>query len=133
MTKKEQMKIEERNSKLVSQALREIAFNRRYKQGKIRNWQKNENMYYGFKLPAAESRANVDLGLMQDFVHELLSKIDNPLVFKFTKRKEAQLKRVARLNALRIIEQNNDFWDIKDLAGKKQAIIYGRAIYCYYA
>jgi hypothetical protein len=38
---------------------------------------------------------------MQEFVHTWLSKIDNPLTFKFTKRKESQLKRVERLNALR--------------------------------
>ena len=90
-------------------------------------------MYYGKKAASTESRANVDLGRMQEFVHTLLSKIDNPLVFKFVKRKESQLKRVARLNALRTIDQNNDAWDIKDLVGKKQAIIYGRAIYSYYA
>jgi hypothetical protein len=118
---------------IIAQALSEIAFARRYKQGKITNWQKNENMYYGKKQTSTEARANVDLGRMQEFVHTLLSKIDNPLVFKFTKRKEAQLQRVQRLNALREIDQQNGDWDIKDLAGKKQAIIYGRAIYSYYA
>ena len=43
------------------------------------------------------SRANVDLGQMQRARPHLLSKIDNPLTFKFEKRKESQLKRVARL------------------------------------
>lgn len=118
---------------ITSQAIKEIEFARQYKQGKVSNWQKNENLYYGKKESTTESRANVELGQMQEFVHTLLSKIDNPLVFKFVKRKEAQLQRVNRLNGLRIIDQQNDFWDIKDLVGKKQAIIYGRTVYAYYA
>ncbi len=119
--------------KIVAQALQEIQFDRTYKQGKVSNWRKNENLYYGKKETSTESVANVDLGRMQEFVHSLLSKIDEPLVFKFTKRKESQLRRAQRLNALRIVDQQKDDWDIKDLVGKKQAVIYGRAIYSYYA
>jgi hypothetical protein len=123
----------DKRDKIVSQALEELIFARRYKQGKVKNWQKNEDLYYGKKDAPLESRANVDLGRMQEFVHSLLSKIDNPLVFKFVKRKESQLKRVKRLNALRQVDQQSGDWDIKDIAGKKQAVIYGRAIYAYYA
>jgi hypothetical protein len=119
--------------KIAAQIKTEIQFSRLYKQGKIRNWQKNEQMYYGYKLPVSDSRANVELGLMQSYVHSLLSKIDNPLHFKFVKRKESQLKRAARLNALRQSDSQAGFWDLKDIAGKKQAVIYGRAIYAYYA
>lgn len=118
---------------IIAQSLKEIAFARQYKKGKIKNWQKNESMYYGDKAPTTESRANVDLSRMQEFVHTLLSKIDNPLVFKFLKRKEAQLKRVLRLNSLRDSDQKTDYWDIKDIVGKKQGIIYGRAVFAYYA
>lgn len=113
---------------IIAQALREIQFARTYKQGKTRNWQLNEDMYYGKKLNFETSRANVDLGRMQEFVHTLLSKIDNPLTFKYTKRKNSQLKRVARLNALRQADADEGNWDIKDLVGKKQGTIYGRVI-----
>lgn len=135
----------ETREKIVAQALQEVAFARQYKQGKIRNWKINENLYYSRKGAASSpaydgttvdnstSRANVDLGQMSSFVHTLLSKIDNPLVFKYTKRKESQLQRVKLLNALRVSDQQKDDWDIKDIVGKKQAIIYGRAIYSYYA
>jgi len=123
----------EKRDKIIAQALQEITFARTYKQGKIRNWQKNEDLYYSKKVTTPDSRANVDLGRMQEFVHTLLSKIDNPLIFKFTKRKESQLKRVTRLNSIRVIDQENDFWDLKDIVGKKQGIIYGRTIYAYYA
>src|SRR5438270_716817 len=123
----------EKRDKIVAQALQELAFARRYKQGKVKNWQKNEQLYYGKKDTPLESRANVDLGRMQEFVHTWLSKIDNPLVFKYVKRKESQLKRVARLNALRTIDQSRDDWDIKDIAGKKQGAIYGRSIFSFYS
>lgn len=96
-------------------------------------WRTNEDLYYGRKISSDTSRANVDLGRMQEFIHTLLSKIDNPLTFRFLKRKNAELKRVERLNALKAIDQEEGDWNIKDLAGKKQALLYGRAIYSYYA
>jgi len=119
--------------KIVAQALQNMEFARRYKQGKIQSWEKNEALYYSKKESTQESRANVDLGQMQEHVHTLLSKIDSPLTFKFVKRKESQLKRVERLNALRDYDANRDFWDMKDIAGKKQCILYGRAIFSYAA
>lgn len=115
------------------QSIKEIVFSRTYKQGKVKNWQKNEEMYYGKKTVTTESRANVDLGRMQEFVHTLLSKVNEPLVFKFQKGKESQLKRVQMLNSLVQIDKERDNWDIKDLVAKKQCILYGRAIYSYTA
>lgn len=116
-----------------NQIKNEMEFARRYKQGKISTWQKNEQMYYGKKEKTDDARANVALGRMQEYVHTLLSKVDNPLTFTYTKRKDSQLKRVARMNSLKDIDSKRDFWDLKDLVGKKQAIIYGRAIYFYSA
>ena len=123
----------ETRAKIISQALNEVAFARNYKQSKTGNWKLNEDLYYGRKAKSIESRANVDLGQMASFVHTILSKVDNPLVFKFTKRKESQVDRVNKLNALRTSDADRDNWDIKDIAGKKQGVIYGRAIYSYYA
>lgn len=137
----------ETRQKIVSQALEEIEFAREYKQGKTRNWKMNEIMYYAQKnyldpksstgvipvVSSASARANVELGKMAGFLHTLLSKIDEPLLFKFTKRKISQLKRVTQLNALRARDQDIDDWDIKDIAGKKQAAMYGRAIFSYFA
>lgn len=119
--------------KIKQQVLKEIQFARTHKQGKIKNWKLNEDMYYSRKIDTKDSRANIDLGRMAEFVHTLLSKIDSPLIFKYTKRKESQLKRVKYLNALRKSDQDSDDWDIKDLVGKKQGAIYGRAVYSYYA
>jgi len=118
---------------IIQQVKKEIPFARNYRAGKVKNWQKNEEMYYGTKKPTENSRANIDLGKMQEFVHTLLSKINSPLIFKYAKRKESQLSRAERANAIRANDRKTDWWDIKDLAGKKQCAIYGRAIYSYYA
>lgn len=132
---------------LVAQALNEIAHARNYKQKRTWSWFKNENMYYGLKNRTmdkhgnivfspqnqSEARANVELGKMQEFVHTLLSKIDNPLTFKFRKKKNSDYKRALRANSLKDIDANADDWDMKDLLGKKQGIVYGRAIYSYHA
>lgn len=123
----------EKRQEIINQALNEIRFARNYKQGKTQNWKINEDLYYGRKIQPKTSRANVDLGQMASFVHTLLSKIDNPVTFKFTKRKKSQVQRVELLNSLKMADQNRDDWDMKDIVGKKQAIIYGRSIYCYYA
>lgn len=119
--------------KIAAQSINEIDIARTYKNGKVKSWQSNESMYYGVKETSEDSRANISLGRMQEFVHTLLSKIDNPLVFKFTKRKPSQLNRVELLNSLRRFDADRNFWDLKDIVGKKQGIIYGRAIYAYYA
>lgn len=133
---------------LVVQAKKEIDFARVYKQGMIWRWQKNEDMYYARKMasvgtqdeqqshtrkPQPEARANVELGKMQSFVHTYLSKIRAPLYFEYKKGSMADLKRATLLNALKEKDANQGDWNYKDLMGKKQDIIYGRAIFAYYA
>ena len=138
-------------NKIVAQALREIMWARVYKQGKIRNWNINEQMYYtkvnksayatglnygnvsAASSLLATSRSNVNLARMQEFVHTLQAKTNTPQVFKYQKKKESQLQRVNRLNSLKEQDRDTGFWDIKRLVGQKQVIIYGRTQFCYYA
>lgn len=122
-----------KRSLIVKQAGEEVIFARRHKEGKVANWHKNESMYFGKKEHSDLARANVDLGRMQEHVHTLLSKIDAPLTFNFTKKKLAQLKRVERLNSLKDYDSDRDNWDLKDIVGKKQCLIYGRTIFSFFA
>lgn len=119
--------------KIRAQVLNEIRFARQYKQGKVQTWQKNEDLVYMRKVYSDDARANVELGRGEEYVSTLLSKIDDSITFKYTKRKDSQLKRVERLNSLKAIDQERDNWNEKDLAGKEQMIIYGRAIFSYFA
>ena len=120
-------------AKLKYKALREIEVARLHKQKKVKFWQMNEDMYYMKKVQRDETRANVDTGLMQGYIHTFLSKIDAPLTFKFKKRKQSDLKAVNKINSLKEQDSNDNDWVMKDLAGKKQVALYGRAIYAYYA
>jgi hypothetical protein len=139
--------------KIVSQAIDEIQFARQYKQGIIWRWWKNEDLFYGKKdnqyygTPSGnnytatpnsgtpESRANVNIASAKtvSFVETVLSKIDSPLTFKFKKASMADYKRTKLLNALKDKNANDDDWNYKDLLGKVDAILYGRAVYTYYA
>lgn len=133
MSKTKQILEKEERDLIEAQALKQIQHCRIHKQGKIGNWQKNENMYYDIEKTVTSTRANVNLGRMQEFVHTLQSKINKQKVFKFMKRKEAQLKRVERLNALRDVDRGTGHWNMKILVGGKQLLMYGREVYSYYA
>jgi hypothetical protein len=142
-----------KRDKIVSQAVYEIQFARTYKQGIIWRWWKNEDLYYGkrdnqyYGTPnadnymatpnggVAEARANVNVASAKtmSFVETMLSKIDSPLTFKFKKAKMSDYKRAKLINALKEQDANKNDWNFKDLLGKVDAIIYGRAIYTYYA
>ena len=60
--------------KIGDQALDEIQKARTFKQGKTSTWRLNEEMYYSRKLKSLESRANVQLSRMQEFVHTFCRK-----------------------------------------------------------
>lgn len=135
-----------KRDKIVSQAITEIQFARNYKQGIIYRWWKNEDLFYGRKdnrlnetpngaNATGESRANVNIASAKtvSFVETMLSKIDSPLSFKFKKSTMSDYKRAKLLNALKEQDANDNDWNYKDLLGKMDAILYGRAIYTYYA
>ena len=134
-----------KRNKIVSQALNEIQFARTYKQGIVWRWFKNEDLYYIKKdgrydtsertssITAEGANVNIPSAKLFAFVESFLSKIDSPLSFKFAKPTMADYKRAKLLNALKEQDASNDDWNYKDLVGKVNAILYGRAIFSYYA
>lgn len=122
--------------KIVAQALDEIQHARWYKQGRINDWHKNENLLWEdkrHKVQSQESRSQVALHKMRGFISTILSKIDSPLLFKFVATHPADHRKAKITNALRERDAELDNWEFKDLLGKEQAILYGRAIYRYKA
>lgn len=121
--------------KLLSQALREIKFDREYKEHRYSQWSTNQDLYAGKQKDIDESRSHIMLPKMQGFVDTLLSKVDSPPNIKYVQGEEADRKKAQRANAL--IEQDSSpsvgRWAFKDLLGKKQGIIYGRAMFEYHA
>jgi hypothetical protein len=135
MPKTRQIRKETRD-KIVEQSISELEFARKHKEEIIRTrWNKNENMYYGRKDQSERSRSNVMLPKAQGFVETLLSKVDDAPNIRYVKGEQADLNKERLMNAL--IEQDSSpmhgNWAMKDLLGKKQGIIYGRAIYEYHA
>lgn len=128
---------------LTSQALKEIDYSYRYKKSRMTSWNKNEDMMspdrigpdghlpYSSKSSVGDNRAEVPLFKMHGFVHTILSKIDNPLTFKYVKGSSADLKKAKLMNAIKEKDGNLGRWNFKDLMGKRDAAIYGRAIYLY--
>lgn len=140
-----------KRDKIVAQAITEIQFARTYKQGIVWRWFKNEDLFYTKKdfqyepntaidsnnknllNPPSRSMVNIASAKMFSFVESYLSKIDSPLSFKFAKPTAADYKRAKLLNALKEQDANDGDWDFKDLMGKVNAILYGRAIFSYHA
>lgn len=122
---------------LEAQAKSEIEFARKYKENRIAQWHINEALYHGKKNSLEDVRANAGIAnsKTQGFVNALLSKIDAPPNIKYRHAKEADMKPARRLNLLFMQEMAHEHENLqmKDLIGKKQAIIYGRAVYEYHA
>lgn len=130
---------------LAKQSLKEIDYSYRYKKSRMSSWNKNEDMMnpdrsgqvvspYGgstYQQQQGDTRAQVPLFKMHGFVHTILSKIDSPLTFKYVKGESADLKKAKLMNAIKEKDSKVGRWNFKDLMGKRDAAIYGRAIYLY--
>lgn len=99
------------------------------------DWKLAEDQYFNKQVKSLKQRYNVPLPIVPGFVETLLSKIDDPPALKFEQAEEADYKAAQKANAFYQAEsqaEDHD-WDMIDIDGKKQAIIYGRAIKKFYA
>lgn len=123
--------------KIVSQAIDEIEYARKYKRDRITSWHINESLLSNEKKSAADIRANVGVAQAkaQGFVSTLQSKVDAAPNIKFDKRKDSELSKAKNLTGLfqRDMSPQNENLAFKDLLGKWIGIIYGRSIYEYHA
>lgn len=116
---------------IVRQCKQEFDNAMQYKQGRISDWQANENLYYGRTKKPLKGRFNVPLPVMSGFIDTLLSKIDEPPILKYRPASEADFRATQKVQAFWDSEskrEDNDF-DSKDIDGKKLACFYGRAIF----
>jgi len=120
---------------ILKQAQEEVEFAREHKKPRLSQWKRTENQYYGVKPSTKDNRSNVMLPKMQGFVDTLLSKVDAFPNIKFMPGEDADTKKAERIKAL--FDQDarpaNMNFAFKDTLGKKQAILYGRAIYEFHA
>ena len=117
--------------KLVQQAMAEIAFDVDYRRKRDSEWKKNEQLMKAYAIADDETKSKVPLFQAISFEETLLSKIDNSLVFKFTKGGLEDKRKAEKFNALRERDAKVGRWDKKDRMGKRHGIRYGRAIFLY--
>lgn len=126
-----------KKKKIVDQVLLEIEFARDYKKKRIEQWHKNEKLLSHIEENLKDQRSNIGIANTKSngFVDTLLSKVDSAPNIKFVKGSEADLLVAKHYNNLFSQEMSaeKEDLDFKDLLGKKDAIIYGRAIYDYHA
>lgn len=121
--------------KIVLQCRREYEAGIGYRQGRVKDWQVTEDLYYGRVKKSIKGRFNIPLPVMSGFVDTLYSKLDEPPVVKFKPVEEADYRSSKKVQALWDLQTSlgdSDF-DSKDLDAKKLAIFYGRAIFKAYA
>lgn len=121
---------------LLKQALKEYDLAVRYRSPRVQtSWYKNEDLYFQRKKKEIQGRHNILLGEMQGFVDTLVSKVDDPPQIQFLPCKEADTRKAEKVSKAWEIDSGatKGDWGFKDLLGKKQASLYGRAVYKYYA
>lgn len=130
---------------IVAQCLDEIRHARLHKRAIVREWEKNENIINEVDSKLASENvsartldkkpdtSHLALHKASGFIQTVMSKIDTPLSFMFTAQHDGDKRGAELLNALVEADSETDIWNFKDLLGKEQAIVYGRAIYSYYA
>jgi len=118
---------------ISAQISNEIAFARKAKQSKVRNWHLNEDLYYSNKKLIEGDRANVNLNEAQGFVQSFLAKINHPFNFKYVKGEEADLKAANIATALKDKDAKLGRWNFKAMLARVQMIIYGRYVFEYHA
>lgn len=119
--------------KLSAQFKKHIETSRRHKLPRLNSWRRVDDMLANRKIEFADTTVHVPLGKANGFMKTWLSKIDNPLTFKYVRGEMADTTKAKRMNAIREKDQNLGRWNWKDLMGKIQAGSYGRTIYFYTA
>lgn len=120
-------------SEIVLQCSKEYEHDLAYRQKREGDWQTIEDLYYGKKKKSLVSRANVHIPKMQGTIETFVSKIDDPPNISYEAVEEGDRPKAHKMNALfkRDVQLGN--WDLKDVVGKKEGAIYGRAIYKKYS
>jgi len=115
---------------IVNQVRAEYKAGLDYRHQREAAWKLAEDQYFNKQVKSLKQRYNVPVPTVPGFVETLLSKIDDPPTLKYEEAEDADYKAVQKANAFREVEsKKEDYdWDMLDLDGKKQAILYGRAI-----
>lgn len=124
-----------RAERLVKIAQQQLQTSIRYKEKRMAEIAKNEDLYYGKTKRALKGRWNVPLPLMSGYVDTLLSKIDDPPKVKYSYQDVADMERSMKTQAKWDQESTSvkNKWSLKDRMEKKLAALSGVGISKTYA
>lgn len=121
--------------KLAGIAVQQIETAARFKEPRLQDIGKNEDLYLGKRRPSVRGRFNVALPIMEGFVETLMAKIDDPPAVSRKALKEEDSIAVKKIDAQWEFDKSptRGRWDQKDRWAKKLAILSGRAIFKIFA
>lgn len=117
--------------KCAAIAVNQVRTGIKFRQERLDNIMKSEELYFNRKSKALRGRFNFPLPIMSGFVDTLMSKIDDEPNINFTHVEEADKLRAKKVTASWKFDSapTRGAWAIKDLLVKKLAIFSGRGIY----
>lgn len=112
---------------LVKIAVKQLEQGVKFKQPRMRDIQKSEDLYAGKTKPPLKGRINVPLPIMSGFVNTLKAKLDDPVSLLYTHTELADLRKAKKVSAAWQLESGptRQAWDRKDRAVKGLAIFSG--------
>jgi hypothetical protein len=119
---------------IVKQARAEYDAGLQFRHAREKDWKLAEDQYFNRQVKSLKQRYNVPVPIIPGFVETLLSKIDDPPALKFGPGEEADYKAALKTQAMYEQDSTREDhdWELIDLDGKKQAILYGRAVKKFY-
>ncbi len=116
---------------LAAVAIKQMRAAIKFREEKLDNIQKSEEMYFNRKSKALRGRFNFPIPIMSGFVDTLLAKIDDEPVINFDRTSLADTIKAKKATAAWEYDSapTRGAWAIKDILVKKLAIFSGRGIY----
>lgn len=124
-------KLKELAEKLTPIACQQLQIGIDYRQPKIDQILKAEELYFNRTQKTLKGRFNIPLPIVSGFVDTLLSKIDDEITINYDPTEIADTNKVRKVSAAWLYDSapTRGMWSIKDLLVKKLAIFSGRGIY----
>lgn len=113
--------------KIIAQAQKQVDACLSYRQARLDQIKKSEDVYFGKTRPALKGRFNIPVPILEGFVETLMSKIDDTVKVKFAKGRESTLKAAKKVTACWDKDAGPERGDFNsaDLDAKKLAIFSG--------
>lgn len=121
--------------KLAGIAIKQIETAAKFKEPRLQNIAKNEDLYLGKRRPSVKGRFNVPLPIMEGFIETLMAKTDDPPTITRKPLKEEDYLATKKIDAQWEFDksQTRGRWEQKDRWAKKLAFLSGRAIFKIFA